>query len=197
MTSPSSSPRPTTSSSPVTGVLQDVPVDDNGYTLYFAYGSNLCETQVLDRVGPVAFTLGACLPDHEVVFDKATGGDHAYANVVPKPDAVVMGKVYALTAKQLSEMDDYEGAPVHYSRLALNVKIFDEAGDDQRLLASSDFNSIRKRGTFRVSAVYVANPKFRTATPLKPSKAYLRKLLLGGPLVPRWYTSWLASHETA
>lgn len=181
------------------GRLDTIPTDSNGLVLYFAYGSNLCDQQLVDRVGPPAYTHAACLLDHEVVFDKLRSptADDAFANVVPKQDAVTMGKVYALTEVQLDLMDDYEAAPMHYSRLAMPVRIYDDEGDNERIARSTDFNSIRKRGTDRVCAVYVANPSYRTPTPLRPSKNYLRKLLLGGPLVPRWYTMWLAGHAVA
>ena len=175
--------------------MQDIPMDDNGFVLYFAYGSNLSEQQLVERVGPAPRAYAACLLDYEVIFDKADGTDvTAYANVAFKSDAVAMGKVYYLTARQLAIMDDYEGVPRHYHRVAMQVKVFDSEGDDHRVTSSSDYNSIRNLGTLKTCVVYIASPESKTVQPLKPAQHYLRKLLLGGPLVPAWYTAWLATH---
>ena len=180
-----------------TGILERVEPDANGLFMYFAYGSNMSEKQLTERVGAPAAIFGGCLHGYRLVFNKASEADDtAFANVEPAANELSMGKVYLLTQEQLASMDSFEGAPIHYSRLALEVRVFDQDRDAACLEASIDMSTLSHRGTMRNCVVYVANPEFRSKSPLRPRRRYLRKLLIGGPLVPKWYTLWLAKHDS-
>uniref|UniRef100_A0A7S1R3E4 gamma-glutamylcyclotransferase n=1 Tax=Neobodo designis TaxID=312471 RepID=A0A7S1R3E4_NEODS len=182
------------------GVLEDAPIDAQGTALYFAYGSNMSETQLADRVGQPKSVWTGALQSYRLRFNKLARDDtSAFANVEYVPgdeNAVTLGKVYALSARQLSEMDMYEGAPTHYSRRVLLVRVFDGPKDGPIVAASLNFNNVRNRGTLRKCVVYIANREHTSAEDCPPSRRYLRKLLSCGPAVPQWYASWLAQRDT-
>lgn len=170
--------------------------------LYFAYGSNLSEQQLIDRVGAPSFTFAARLEDYQLRFTKKskTGDPYAFANVEPAAGAATYGKVYGLSAKQLFDMDIYEGAPQHYVRRTLGVRVLDAVLDARSQVETPDSNHcndrlLSTRGAIRACNVYVAAPEFHVAHPHPPRRGYLKKLLMGGPLIPRWYTQWLAKHD--
>ena len=182
------------------GVLEDAPADAMGNCLYFAYGSNMSETQVVDRIGrPEAVWTGALL-SYRLRFNKLARDDaSAFANVehVPGDDnTVALGKVYRLSARQLSDMDMYEGAPTHYSRRVLSVRVFDGPKDGPIVAASLSFDNIRNRGTLRKCVVYIANKEHTSPTDCPPSRRYLRKICSCGSALPKWYTTWLAERDT-
>ena len=182
-----------------TGVLEEAPVDREGRTLYFAYGSNMNTAQVVDRIGePLASFTGA-LASYRLRFNKIARGDgSAFANVEHVPgddDAVVLGKVFLLSARQLSEMDMYEGAPTHYSRRVLLVRVFDGPKDGPIVAASLNYGNIRNRGTLQKCVVYIANKEHTSDEDSMPSRRYLRKIVTCGPTIPQWYTAWIAARD--
>lgn len=85
--------------------------------LYFAYGSNLDEGQMLERC-PGAKTMGhATLPNHALTFG---GFSHkwsgAVASVRRAPGEQVDGVLYRLPADELATLDRLEGHPHAYVR---------------------------------------------------------------------------------
>jgi len=92
--------------------------------LYFAYGSNMDERQMLKRC-PGATRVGvAKLARHRMVFNrKGTYRDGAVASVEATPevaDNVVYGVVWQMTAEDFAEMDRIED-PNAYARRAVIV----------------------------------------------------------------------------
>lgn len=236
------------------GVLEEPGATASGDVLYFAYGSNLCEEQVADRVGRPTAVFGGCLRNHRLLFNKRAASDtHCYANVVrvnggldddgddddcgsscdsvaavisspcrsptasslgssssprsflsvgmsdalPAMPDVTLGKVYKLTRAQLAAMDNFEGAPAHYSRRVLTVRVYASEADAAIFRSSVCYDNIRDRGKDYDCVVYIANREHIAPEPMPPVRRYLKRLLLGGPIMPRWYVAWLAQHPTA
>lgn len=75
--------------------------------LYFAYGSNMSQDQLVHRVGPVKKVDVFRLPNYELSFD--CGYQVSYANVNPKEGAFVEGVIYEMYYRQLKILDSYEG----------------------------------------------------------------------------------------
>lgn len=121
--------------------------------LYFAYGSNLDEAQMLSRC-PSARVVGrAVLHDFGLTFQGASqrwGG--AVANVVCAPGLHVPGVLYEITAADLARLDQFEGHPNVYRRSTMVV--------------------VDETGTSRNAAVYTK--PFAPARPAAPE--YLRVL---------------------
>lgn len=91
--------------------------------LYFAYGSNLDETQMRNRCANARPGARAVLADHALVFggtSKARGG--AVANVLPAPGGHVDGRLYELDETDLRRLDRWEGYPKIYDRIEKSVR---------------------------------------------------------------------------
>ncbi len=91
--------------------------------MYFAFGSNLNEEQMLRRC-PNARVVGrASLPNHKLVFGGHSarwGG--AVATVERAAGSQVEGVLYELGARDLSRLDQFEGAPWVYQRYRRDVR---------------------------------------------------------------------------
>jgi hypothetical protein len=88
----------------------------NGF--YFAYGSNLDETQMRERCPTARRGLRAVLPDHALSFGGFShrwGG--AVASVLRAPGARVHGLLYAIGAEDIAALDRFEGHPFAYERV--------------------------------------------------------------------------------
>lgn len=85
--------------------------------LYFAYGSNLDEGQMLERC-PGAKSMGhAVLPNHELTFG---GFSHTWSGAVASvrraPGKSVDGVLYRIPVEDLTRLDRAEGHPFSYVR---------------------------------------------------------------------------------
>lgn len=158
---------------------------------YFAYGSNMFFDQMVARVGPPIARFPGVLTNHMLCFNKVANAQAAegYANVMPFEGDAVCGVVYAISAKQLDEMDKFEGHPEHYARRRMKVHVL--VTDGVELVArSTDWPVLTCRGSAMECVVYVAMPEM-VADGLRPTKSYFKKLLLGREYVPRWYVDRL------
>ena len=94
---------------------------DDGLIRYFAYGSNLCMTQMRVRTG-IDFEMGSPprivrLPGHRLAFNMLGDDGNVYANILPPGDGV-LGVLYECTAEALAKLDAFEGG---YRRLVVEV----------------------------------------------------------------------------
>lgn len=123
---------------------------------YFAYGSNMTESQMRSRV-PDARKYGtAKLKGYEFIFSGYSsiwGG--AVANVRRKTGSEVFGVVYLLPPGGLAQLDRYEGYPAIYRRKSVVV-------------------AMNPNGE-RISAVLYF--KTRTVADAPPSPAYVKQIL--------------------
>lgn len=135
---------------------------------YFAYGSNLNQTQMRNRIGTCELIGIGCLPNYTVKFNKkAEKTDNVYANIEPQQNSCVYGAVYKLADDQLAKMDQFEGfkgnqnPENHYEKQEFDVTLL--TGDSP----------------IKVIA-YVAANKYRVSeTSYKPTEIYLKTILEG------------------
>lgn len=93
---------------------------------YFAYGSNLCRSRLLERVPSARFDGIARLPGYTLRFHKIgrDGSGKADAYATGKDDDVVWGALVRLPGEDWSLLDGYEPG---YDRLVVNVEVSDSA----------------------------------------------------------------------
>ncbi len=78
--------------------------------LYFAYGSNLCHSQMHARCPGAVFLSSATLYDYKLQFDgysKKWNG--AVANIVRDAGSKVAGGLYEVTPEHMATLDKHEG----------------------------------------------------------------------------------------
>lgn len=78
-------------------------------TFYFAYGSNMRSSRLIERVGSVSLYGVAILSDFRHRFNKHGSDGTAKGNIEASVGAVVHGVVYQLTHRQFEILDRYEG----------------------------------------------------------------------------------------
>ena len=83
--------------------------------LYFAYGSNLLESRLKQRVGIVRKIGTITLKNYELTFG-VPGPFGSFANIKEKEGSNVQGVLYSLTQYQQRELDGYEGWPRQYKK---------------------------------------------------------------------------------
>ncbi|CPR11569.1 phage-related replication protein [Mycobacterium bohemicum DSM 44277] len=87
-----------------------------GRHLYFAYGSNLCVTQMALRCPDAADPRPAVLADHDWLINQ-----RGVATVEPFAGTQVHGVLWQLSDRDLAMLDGAEGVPVRYRRDRLVV----------------------------------------------------------------------------
>lgn len=100
---------------------------------YFAYGSNLDETQMRARCASARPIGRAVLPNHALVFGGFShrwGG--AVASVLRAPGASVEGLLYRLEPHDVHALDRFEGCPIAYRRVERIVR--DTEGRRRRVM---------------------------------------------------------------
>jgi gamma-glutamylcyclotransferase (GGCT)/AIG2-like uncharacterized protein YtfP len=125
--------------------------------LVFAYGSNLCFTQMLTRCPSARFVERAHLTGFSLIFAsfsiKWTGG---VAGLAIAKDARTPGVIYSISSNDLVKLDRIEGTPYFYERVDLHVRTSREMrrvytyalikGRDFILPPSKDYLATIKRG---------------------------------------------------
>ena len=84
---------------------------------YFAYGSNLDESQLCRRCPGAALVTIGSLPHFRLGFTvRSAGWNAGAADVVESPGDRVWGLVFEVTDEDLGELDRCEGYPLQYDR---------------------------------------------------------------------------------
>ena len=96
------------------------------YELYFAYGSNMLEQRLKDRVKSAEFLSNAWIRGYEVRFRKISIDGSGKADLVEtgNPEDIVHGVVYQFDPDDWPALDRYEGATGNnpgYDRAAIQV----------------------------------------------------------------------------
>lgn len=81
---------------------------------YFAYGSNLSQKRLEERVGKVKCLGSYALQDYQMLFNKDGSDGSAKANIVAKPGETAWGRVYQMSPQQKLILDGYEGLGESY-----------------------------------------------------------------------------------
>jgi gamma-glutamylcyclotransferase len=143
-------------------------------TLYFAYGSNLCEALLKSRC-PSAQRVGiARIDGHRIGFTRMSarqGG--GVADLMPEAGSQVWGALFDLAESDLDSLDEYEGVPTAYCRKLRTVERPDE--------------------TLAAAWVYTVTSKGLAET--TPSLRYWRLIVQGAKeaLLPPEYIAFLES----
>ena len=133
---------------------------------YFAYGSNQDAQRLTKRKVDFDQRSVGLLPGHVCVFNKrATNGNKAYANVMPKADmsSPLRGILYRTSETSLQALDRFEGAPDHYRQALMKVQL-------------------ESTGNWVDAVVYVAQPD-RIAADLPVDRAYRDHVAAGADLL--------------
>ena len=88
---------------------------------YFAFASNMNRAQMRSRAGEILGEQVGRLENYEIVFNKKVRGGTASANIRPAPEKTVLGVLYKINESSFRNLDRFEGAPVHYRRIQVNV----------------------------------------------------------------------------
>lgn len=90
---------------------------------YFAYGSNMDQSQMCERC-PGARLLGnASLAGYRLAFTIFSPKRQCgCADIVPSVGGTVYGLLYRLTEADMAKMDGFEGHPIHYRRITVQVQ---------------------------------------------------------------------------
>jgi gamma-glutamylcyclotransferase len=89
---------------------------------YFAYASNMNRAQMRSRAGQILEERPGRLENYELAFNKKVRGGTAGANIRPAPGKAVEGILYKINESAFRNLDRFEGAPVHYRRIQIDVK---------------------------------------------------------------------------
>jgi gamma-glutamylcyclotransferase len=89
---------------------------------YFAYASNMNRAQMRSRAGQILEERPGRLENYELAFNKKVRGGTAGANIRPAPGKAVEGILYKINESAFRNLDRFEGAPVHYRRIQVDVK---------------------------------------------------------------------------
>ena len=89
---------------------------------YFAYGSNLCATQMAQRCPGATNPRPALLADHDWLINQ-----RGVATIEPFAGTHVHGVLWQVTDDDLGTLDSAEGVPVRYRRDRLTVHTGDGA----------------------------------------------------------------------
>jgi gamma-glutamylcyclotransferase (GGCT)/AIG2-like uncharacterized protein YtfP len=133
----------------------------NDHVWYFAYGSNMNKSRMVERNVNFTRRIKGSVDDHRLVFNKIADGSpgYGYANIVPEQGESVMGILYDVNEAGLMELDKREGVNIgHYFRSQINVLLDD--------------------GTSVEAIVYLAHSS-RVKDGLLPTKAYMEHLYKG------------------
>ncbi|MBI5046636.1 gamma-glutamylcyclotransferase [Candidatus Micrarchaeota archaeon] len=155
-------------------------------SFYFAYGSNLNKKQMLVRMqfscceipaGTAKLLGSATLPNYKLDF--STPDAHkkgaGYANIHRFKGQAVHGAIYEVDRVGFARLDVYECVPKLYKRTKVNV--------------------VLSTGVIVRAFVYIGNKKL-TKPDLKPTKRYLKRILLGRSTLPKDYSKELAKTIT-
>lgn len=95
--------------------------------IYFAFGSNMNLRQMKERCGNSRFISSGFLDGFRFVYDgKSERWGGAVGNIIPSSDSRVYGALFEVTGSDLESLDRYEGYPVRYQKIDLQIKSGDE-----------------------------------------------------------------------
>jgi hypothetical protein len=100
------------------------------YFYFFSYGSNLLFERIHKRVDTVEVIQIHKLQGYELKFNKVSIDGSTKANVVPNPEAYVMGVIHRIASEQKPILDAYEALGKGYELQYFELTI---AGEVQKI----------------------------------------------------------------
>jgi cation transport regulator ChaC len=142
------------------------------YVWYFAYGSNMSRAQFRSRAGEVAEEQVGKLENYEILFNKKARGGSATANIHPAQGKNVYGVLYRIQEPALRTLDRFEGVPVHYRRIEVNVTLSDgNKVAAQAFIATKVEKGLRPAGHYLQAILQAAEENHFPAEYVKELKA--------------------------
>jgi len=140
---------------------------------YYAYGSNMSQLRMEKRGLIPTHKQVAFLDNYEFIINKRSYKNPkiGYANVKPKEGSIVEGILYEVEDNELQMLDRFEGAPKHYSREMLNLRL--------------------SNGTTIEGVVYIANFGWTSPRQLKTTPEYKNFILEGKDWISKNYYDFL------
>lgn len=122
-------------------------------SLYFAYGSNLSLEQMAARCPESRYIGTARLHDYRWQINQ-----RGYANVVHEPGNCVEGLCYILSGADEARLDRYEGVPVAYEKVFMELELFTAKAalvgrDVAEIVAFGLIGGVSRREEFRHEVV--------------------------------------------
>lgn len=117
---------------------------------YFAYASNMNRSQMRSRAGQILEERPGRLENYELAFNKKVRGGTAGANIRPAPGKAVEGILYKINESAFRNLDRFEGAPVHYRRIQVDVR-----DRDSRTIAAQAFIATKVEKGLRPAPHYL------------------------------------------
>ena len=140
---------------------------------YFAYGSNMSERRMISRgLTPLNKQIGV-LENYKFIINKKSfkNPELGFANVMLSEKDNVEGIVYKVLESDIKKLDKFEGAPKHYTKELLTIRLFD--------------------GELVQAIVYIANPNWVSETVLKSTTEYKNYILEGINYISNNYYKFL------
>lgn len=135
--------------------------------IYFAYGSNMDEQQMILKQVAFSKKERAVLSGYRLTFNKKTANGSGRATILKGTDTdIVEGILYEIHDEDISKLDKPERYPEHYSRIEVPVRL----SNGQQMLATT----------------YIANDEW-VAEGLMPMESYLQTILNVKDLVSEEY----------
>lgn len=143
---------------------------------YFAYGSNMDQTQMAERCPKVVLIGSARLIGYRLAFTIFSPKRNCgCADILMSSQDEVHGLLYSVTSKEMEALDRFEGHPNHYRQIQVTVNTQD--GE----VSAFSYEVVHKQDS------------------LDPSKHYLHLITAAADLhnFPTSYRSMLSSIETS
>jgi cation transport regulator ChaC len=138
---------------------------------YFAYGSNMLRERLLARkVVVLGSGRPACAEGYKLLFNKKSDDGSAKANLVAEPGSKCWGVIFSVDPDSLTDLDGAEGAPGHYQRANISVKVADAA---------------------QSAMTYIAHPDKILTVPDRPYDWYLALILAGATSQADMPADWI------
>jgi len=166
----------------------------NHHRLYFAYGSNMNEQRLRQRIGDNFIIIGGgYLEGYELVFNKKSSQypNNGVANIVKNKYKTVHGIIYKLIGSEddvynsILKLDHAEGK--NYLREMLKIKI--------DLHYNNEIPDSFSQGQV-LSYIYICTNSLKIDFSLKPSNNYLNHLLEGKNYLTPSYLNYLKTFQS-
>ena len=118
--------------------------------LYFAYGSNMDQARLENRIGKVVKLQAIAVPYWKLTFE-CGWQDRRFANITMTGlrEDKVEGVMYELTERQMRNLDNFEGYPYLYQKMAIPLL------DGRSMDAYVSFNPL-----YRSAEGVIAKPEY-------------------------------------
>lgn len=139
---------------------------------YFAYGSNMSPTRLMERDIKYSNRQKGILRGYKFTINKKSfkNPNIGFANITEDDNSIVEGVLYDVEEGELLKLDKFEGSPKHYHRKMVYIDV---------------------GGFYHESITYIACSNWVSPEPLPTSQEYKNKILEGKDLLSDDYYNFL------